>query len=516
MNLTKKLTSLREALPTVLRRLAIALAVALVSALAVGASWRAHRPIGYSGDAHTSSLISPDFASGFDVAWEVTASDLGVSGSLLTYVKVDGFIVAVFGEKGQPSTLVGLDLSGENPSVLWRREVTSADGPMFAWGDSVVVAGQTIRVADGEVTATWEMPLPTSVISRFSDSDYSRFSDSDKKAFINVGGDQVDPSSASFSRVTWPVIVVCYPRDKPYGVQDFDYLCLGWNKDGTEAWRYKMTFSRYDLQGPGGIPLPVTAVDGYVPVSRNLGYEERQVGAFLHLADGVLVESTTYNADALVPVADGWLLGGAMPDDPQQRALVTLAPDGTEVSRTRLGYPLMNVDPLMKLSDLDFVKCWDEDGNVVRPTSEQVASALTSGEFPWTSVCVQGDQHSEKGFSMLNGHRLMATNGAGGAENGTYPESLIPATDGSLILSLPPEDKDSTDKNPPMNLYAAPSGIQLASLENVGVRYAQPFYEDLLITSPTIDSPGAILRSYLGMYPHPDTVLMGITPKRAG
>ena len=516
MNLTKKLTSLREALPTVLRRLAIALAVALVSALAVGASWRAHRPVGYSGDAHTSSLISPDFASGFDVAWEVTASDLGVSGSLLTYVKVDGFIVAVFGEKGQPSTLVGLDLSGENPSVLWRREVTSADGPMFAWGDSVVVAGQTIRVADGEVTATWEMPLPTSVISRFSDSDYSRFSDSDKKAFINVGGDQVDPSSASFSRVTWPVIVVCYPRDKPYGVQDFDYLCLGWNKDGTEAWRYKMTFSRYDLQGPGGIPLPVTAVDGYVPVSRNLGYEERQVGAFLHLADGVLVESTTYNADALVPVGDGWLLGGAMPDDPQQRALVTLAPDGTEVSRTRLGYPLMNVDPLMKLSDLDFVKCWDEDGNVVRPTSEQVASALTSGEFPWTSVCVQGDQHSEKGFSMLNGHRLMATNGAGGAENGTYPESLIPATDGSLILSLPPENKDSTDKNPPMNLYAAPSGIQLASLENVGVRYAQPFYDDLLITSPTIDSPGAILRSYLGMYPHPDTVLMGITPKRAG
>ena len=67
-----------------------------------------------------------------------------------------------------------------------------------------------------------------------------------------------------------------------------------------------------------------------------------------------------------------------------------------------------------------------------------------------------------------------------------------------------------------MNLYAAPSGIQLASLEDVGVRYAQPFYEDLLITSPTIDSPGAILRSFLGFYPHPDTVLMGITPKRAG
>ena len=507
MNLPKKLTSLREALPTVLRRLAIALAATLVGALAVSASWLMHRPVGYSGDAHTSSLISPDFASGFDVAWEVTASDLGVSGSLWNYVKVDGFIVAVFGEKDQPSTFIGLDLSGEKPSVLWRREMPTVDGPMFVWEDSIVVAGQTIRVSDGEVTATWEMPLPADATSRFE-----RY---DNKAFINVGGNQVDPSSAGFLRVTWPVVVVCYPRDMARAVQDFDYLCLGWNKDGTEAWRYKVNLSPHDLQGPG-LPLPVTAVEGYVPVSRNFGYADRQVGAFLHLADGVLVESATYNADALVPVADGWLLGGAMPDDPQQRALVTLAPDGTEVSRTRLGYPLMNVDPLMKLSDLDFVKCWDEDGNVVRPTSEQVASTLTSGEFPWASVCVQSDQHSKEGFSMLNGHRLMATNGAGGAENGTYPESLIPATDGSLILSLPPEDKDSTDKNPPMNLYAAPSGIQLASLENVGVRYAQPFYEDLLITSPFSDSPGAILRSFLGGYPHPDTVLMGITPKRAG
>lgn len=502
MNLPKKLTSLREALPTVLRRLAIALAAPLVGALAVGSSWLMHRPVGYSGDAHTSSLISPDFASGFDVAWELTGEDLGVGGSLYAYEEVDGRLVALFGEKGQPSTLVGLDLSGENPSVLWRREVPDVDSPMFAWEDSVVVAGQTIRVADGEVTATWATPIPTHISSYFDDFN--------KKAFINVGGDEVNPADGGFSRVTSPVIVVCYPRDMARAVQDFDYLCLGWNKDGTEAWRYKVNvyLSPYDLQGPG-IPLPVTAVDGYVPVSPNFGYEDRPVGAFLHLADGVLVESTTYNADALVPVADGWLLEGAT-DDPQQRALVTLAPDGTEVSRTRL------VDPLMKLSDLDFVKCWDEDGNVVRPTSEQAASTLTSGEFPWASVCVQRDQHSEKGFSMLNGRRLMATNGVSGSENGTYPESLIPATDGSLILSQPPEDKDSTDKNPPMNLYAAPSGIQLASLEDVGAHHAQPFYDDLLITSPTIDSPGAILRSYLGMYPHPDTVLMGITPKRAG
>ena len=501
MNLPKKLTSWREALPVLLRCLAIALAATLVGALAVGASWLMHRPVGYSGNARVSSTLSPDFASGFDVAWEVTASDLGVSGSLLTYVKVDGFIVALFGEKGQPSTLVGLDLSGEKPSVLWRREVSAVDSPMFAWEDSIVVAGQTIRVADGEVTATWDTPLPADATSRFVQGD--------DEAFINVGGAQVNPGYTRFSRVTWPVIVICYPRDKPYGVQDFDYLCLGWNKDGTEAWRYEVSLSSEDLQGPG-LPLPVTAVDGYVPVSRNFNYEDRQVGAFLHLADGVLVESATYNARGLQPVADGWLLEGGT-NDPRQRLLVTLAPDGTEVSRTLLAEPLIHV------SDVGSATCWDEEGRVARPTSEQATATLTSGEFPWASVCVQRNQNSTKGFSMLNGHRLMATNGAGGAENGTYPESLIAATDGSLILSQPPEDKDSTDKNPPMNLYTAPSGIQLASLEDVGLHDAVPFYDDLLIASPTrSDSWLTRLRSFLGFYPHPDTVLMGITPKRAG
>ena len=501
MNLPKKLTSLREALPTILRRLAIALAATLVGALAVSASWLMHRPVGYSGDAHTSSLISPDFASGFDVAWELTAADLGVGGSLWAYVKVDGRLVAFFRGQDQPPTLLGLDLSGEKPSVLWRREVPDTDSPMFVWEDSIVVAGQTIRVSDGEVTATWEMPLPADATTRFELHDTA--------ALINVGGDQVDPGYTRFSRVTWPVIVVCYPRDMARAVQDFDYLCLGWNKDGTEAWRYKVNFSPYNLQGPG-IPLSATPVDGYVPVSRNYNYGDRKVGAFLHLADGVLVESATYNPDALVPVADGWLLEGAMPDDPNQRALVTLAPDGTEVSRTRLA------DPLMRVSDVGSATCWDEEGRIALPTSEQAASTLTSGETPWASVCVQRDQHSKEGFSVMNGRRLMATNGAGGAENGTYPESLIPATDGSLILSQPPKDKDSTDKNLPMNLYTAPSGIQLASLEDVGAQHAQPFYDDLLITTPTIDSPGAILRSLLGTYPHPDTVLMGITPKRAG
>ena len=502
MNLPNKLTSWRKALPILLRCLAIALAVALVGALAVGASWRAHRPIGYSGSARVSSALSPDFASGFDVAWELTAADLGVGGSLSAYVKIDGRLVAFFRGQDQPPTLLGLDLSGEKPSVLWRREVPDADSPMLAWEDSIVVAGQTIRVSDGEVTATWDTPLPVDATTRFVQYDTA--------AFINVGGDHVDPGYTRFSRVTWPVIVVCYPRDMARAVQNFDYLCLGWNKDGTEAWRYEVTLSSENLQGPG-IPVSATPVDGYVPVSRNFTYTTVPVATFLHLADGVLVESATYNADALVPVADGWLLGGAMPDDPNQRALVTLAPDGTEVSRTRLA------DPLMLVSDVGSAKCWDEDGRITLPTSEQAASTLTSGEIPWASVCVQRDQHSKEGFSVMNGRRLMATNGAGGAESGTYPESLIPATDGSLILSQPPKDKDSTDKNPPMNLYTAPSGIQLASLEDVGAHHATLFYDDLLIAYPArSDSWSARLYSYLGTYPHPDTVLMGITPKRAG
>ena len=502
MTLADTPASRLRSFPSFVRRLAIALVVALVTAAAICVCHLTHRPVGYSGNARISSFISPDFASGFDVAWEMTASELGVSGQLYSHAKVDNTLVAIFKDKDQPPTLVGLDLSGTQPSVLWRREVPTLEGPMLAWEDSIVVAGQTIRVSDGEVTATWDTPLPADATTRFVQYDTA--------PFINVGGDHVDPGHTRFSRVTWPVVVVCYARDMARAVQNFDYLCLGWNKDGTEAWRYEVTLSSENLQGPG-IPVSATPVDGYVPVSRNFTYTTVPVATFLHLADGVLVESATYNADALVPVADGWLLGGAMPDDPNQRALVTLAPDGTEVSRTRLA------DPLMRVSDVGSAKCWDEEGRIALPTSEQAASTLTSGEIPWASVCVQRDQHSKEGFSLMNGRRLMATNGAGGAESGTYPESLIPATDGSLILSQPPKDKDSTDKNPPMNLYTAPSGSQLASLEDVGAHHATLFYEDLLIAYPArSDSWSARLYSYLGTYPHPDTVLMGITPKRAG
>ena len=66
-------TSLRR-LPRPVRKLIAAIAVLIVAALALGLSWLTHRPTGYSGNARVSSFISPDFASGFDVAWEATAS----------------------------------------------------------------------------------------------------------------------------------------------------------------------------------------------------------------------------------------------------------------------------------------------------------------------------------------------------------------------------------------------------------------------------------------------------------
>ena len=118
---------------------------------------------------------------------------------------------------------------------------------------------------------------------------------------------------------------------------------------------------------------------------------------------------------------------------------------------------------------------------------------------------------------MMMARRLRATKGAGGAGPGPYPETLIPAAAGPLFPPHPPKKKTWRKKTPPMNLYTAPSGIQLASLEDVGAHHATLFYDDLLIAYPArSDSWSARLYSYLGTYPHPDTVLMGITPKRAG
>ena len=82
-------TSIRR-LPRPVRKLIAAIAVLIVAALALGLSWLTHRPTGYSGNARVSSFISPDFASGFDVAWEATASDLGITGQIAATTTIDG------------------------------------------------------------------------------------------------------------------------------------------------------------------------------------------------------------------------------------------------------------------------------------------------------------------------------------------------------------------------------------------------------------------------------------------
>ena len=490
MTLADTPTSQRKSLPSFVRRLAITLVVALVATAAICVCRLTHRPVGYSGNARISSFLSPDFASGFDVAWEMTASELGVSGQLYSHAKVDDTLVAIFKDKDQPPTLVAIDLRGTQPSVLWHRELTESSAPILTWDDSIVVDGQTIRVSDGQVTATWESPIPDSVTSG--------------SPLLYVGQDLDRSEKMSFVAVQWPVAVVCYPWDKDY---DY-YMCLGHNKDGTEAWRYAADV-RDDSEKPG-IPMNVPMANGYVPTKHSINAPEAEANRFLNLLDGSVTEPVSADFTTLTPVTDGWAFIGTMADDSKAPALVTITANGTEISRIPL------TDNAIRLRGADTIQCWDETGQTITPTSEQLATTLISGEVTWAHLCTHADNGaSPSRITAINGRRLYVTNEAGGADRVSYPSTAAISTDGSLILSIPPTHDDRKEPAPPETLYAVPSGIPLTSLDEIGATDASVFYEDLLITSPTIDSPGAILRSYLGMYPHPDTVLMGITPRRA-
>ena len=501
MTLADTPTSQRKPLPSFVRRLAITLGVALVGALAVSASWLMHRPVGYSGDAHTSSLISPDFASGFDVAWEMTASELGVSGQLYSHAKVDDTLVAIFKDKDQPPTLVAIDLRGTQPSVLWHRELAESSAPILTWDDSIIVDGQTIRVSDGQVTATWEFPIPDSVISGISDKG---------QPLLDVGQDLDRSEKMSFVAVHWPMAVVCYPSDRPRMFQDYDYMCLGHNKDGTEAWRYAADVRGFEPEKPG-VPMNVPMANGYVPAKQNTLVPGTDVNRFLNLLDGSVTEPVSADFTTLTPVTDGWAFSGTMADDSEAPALVTITANGTEISRIPL------TDNAIRLRGADTIRCWDETGQTITPTSEQLATTLISGEVTWAHLCTHTDNYAYPSrITAINGRRLYVTNEAGGADRISYPSTAAISTDGSLILSTPPTHDYRKEPAPPETLYAVPSGIPLTSLDEIGATDASVFYDDLLIASPTrSDSWSARLRSFLGFYPHQDTVLMGITPKRA-
>ena len=500
MTLADTPTSQRKSLPSFVRRLAITLVVALVATAAICVCRLTHRPVGYSGNARISSFLSPDFASGFDVAWEMTASELGVSGQLYSHTKVDDTLVAIFKDKDQPPTLVAIDLRGTQPSVLWHRELTESSAPILTWDDSIVVDGQTIRVSDGQVTATWEFPIPDSVASGISDKGLP---------LLDVGQSLGTSEKMRFVAVQWPVAVVCYPSDRPRMFQDYNYMCLGHNKDGTEAWRYAADV-RDDSEKPG-VPMNVPMVNGYVPTEHNSNVPGTDVNRFLNLLDGSVTEPVSADFTTLTPVTDGWAFSGTMADDSEAPALVTITANGTEISRIPL------TDNAIRLRGADTIQCWDETGQTVTPTSEQLATTLISGEVTWAHLCTHADNGaSPSRITAINGRRLYVTNEAGGADRVSYPSTAAISTDGSLILSIPPTHDYRKEPAPPETLYAVPSGIPLTSLDEIGANDASVFYDDLLIASPArSDSRIARLRSFLGFYPHPDMVLMGITPRRA-
>ena len=292
--------------------------------------------------------------------------------------------------------------------------------------------------------------------------------------------------------VQWPVAVMCHAGDMTKMFQDYDYMCLGYNKDGTEAWRYAADVRGFEPEKPG-VPMNVPMVNGYVPAKQNTLVPGTDVNRFLNLLDGSVTEPVSADFTTLTPVTDGWAFSGTMADDPEAPALVTITANGTEISRIPL------TDNAIRLRGADTVRCWDEIGQTVTPTSEQLATTLISGEVTWAHLCTHtGDNALPSRITAINGRSLHVTNKAGGVDRVSFPKTAAISTDGSLILSTPPTHDDRKEPAPPETLYAVPSGIPLASLDEIGAVNASVFYDDLLIATPVPER--SIFLRYLGTY----------------
>ena len=511
MTLSNTLTSRRKSLPTILRRLAIALAVALVSALAVGSSWLTHRPVGYSGDAHASSLISPDFASGFDVAWEMTSAELGTDAPIREIVNVDGTAVIftsslASSDDPRSGTLIGIDASGRTPTVLWRHDIHNGNMNLLIWEDSIVAGDETIRAADGAVTATWETPLPTTM--RFG-----YYADGAAVPATLVGNVQPIKEGSRFVQVTWPVALVCAPTDTRYSfaVPTTQFTCTAWRKDGSQAWSY-VTGTEGDIQRG---PITTPAVNGYILAGR-LNREKSwqyEADGFLNLADGTYTRGDTQDgidAAMLFPASDGWIDTASSGPYWQDEEFVVYNPDGTERERTARSVGSRDWLRILHMT------CWDTTGHIITPTAEQALETLHSEEVSWAPLCTQPPTYSVAFIGFINGRPLMSTNEDGSPETDSYPDDSILASDGSLILypaSTWTADTSRQGVSLSQPLYSAPEGVLLSNLTEVGAYGATPLYDDLLIAKP--NHPDSSWHRYLGTYPHSDTVLMGITPKRA-
>ena len=493
------------------------LVATLSSILALGLSWLVHLPTGYSGHAHPSQAISTDFSSGFSVAWEMTSKDLGVDGPVVATTRVDGVLVAVTGKKDGSSkgattfsgTLIGIDPSGSTPTVLWRHEFNSESDTFFTWDDSIIAGGETIRASDGTVTATWDTPLPTTVGYDHDPSSPRVVLSPSHPSWGTVAG---------FIPVTWPVVVTCTSiYNSTTGGRDEEPSCTGWHKDGTQAWNYALTRNadRQRVQ-----PTFITTTNSHLIIGH---YDDNYpyLDSFLSLIDGSVTDlgvafsghlsiDTIYATSEIYATSDGWLLNGMDYAQLEDGDIAVLNPDGSLREMMTL--------TTNSLSWRTFITttCVDADGYTVRPTTEQSLTALRTGHG-WTPMCYGVESNRpDSSIYALNGRNFLAPDEDGIPADTHYKQGSFFSTDGSLILgiqSIESDKKNSTKEEAPA-LYYSRSGVTIASLSQVGARTAQPFYDDLLIATP-VPQRNIFLR-YLGTYPHSDTVLMGITPKRAG
>lgn len=485
------------------------LVATLASILALGLSWLVHLPTGYSGHAHPSQALSSDFSSGFSVAWEMTSKDLGVTAPVVASTRVGEVLVVLATAEGRSSneeqafsgTLIGIDPSGSTPTVLWRHEFNSESGTLFTWDDSIIAGGETIRASDGTVTATWDTPLPTTL-------GYDHDRNSPRVVFPRPSwGD-----GASFVPITSSVVVTCTPiDDSRSGDRDEGPSCTGWHKDGTQAWNYAVTRNADRLTVK---PTGVATVDGHLIVGHYEEAYDLRVDSFLSLVDGSVTDlgvafSGSLGIDNVYATSDGWIINGMSYSQLEDDDIAVLNPDGSLREMVTLTTNSLWWRTLITTT------CVDADGQAVQPTTEQALAALRTGHG-WTPMCygVESNRPDSRMYA-LNGRRFLAPDEDGTPTDTNYEQGSFFSTDGSLILSVPVNSvRKDFDKDDIPALHFTRSGKQVASLSQVGARSAQPFYDDLLIATP-VPKRNIFLR-YLGGYPHPDTVLMGITPKRAG
>ena len=485
------------------------LVATLASILALGLSWLVHLPTGYSGHAHPSQALSSDFSSGFSVAWEMTSKDLGVTAPVVASTRVGEVLVVLATAEGRSSneeqafsgTLIGIDPSGSTPTVLWRHEFNSESGTLFTWDDSIIAGGETIRASDGTVTATWDTPLPTTL-------GYDHDRNSPRVVFPRPSwGD-----GASFVPITSSVVVTCTPiDDSRSGDRDEGPSCTGWHKDGTQAWNYAVT---RNADGQTVKPTGVATADGHLIVGHSENDYDLYVDSFLSLVDGSVTDlgvafSGSLGIDNVYATSDGWIINGMSYSQLEDDDIAVLNPDGS------LREMMTLTTNSLWWRTLITTTCTDTDGQAVQPTTEQALAALRTGHG-WTPMC-SNVVRSGSGSSIyaLNGRWFLAADEDGTPTYTEYEQGSFFSTDGSLILGIQSieSDKKSSTKEDGPPLYYSQSGVKIASLSQVGARTAQPFYDDLLIATP-VPKRNIFLR-YLGGYPHPDTVLMGITPKRA-